>query len=161
MTAQIGERLILDGQAVEMMFCPPLPAGHPRIIELDEETAQHDTEDTILFSTACWRGYRGTWEIRDGQLWLIDLRGRLRLQGETPLLADWFSGTLRVPRGALLHYVHMGFGSIFEEELHLRIEQGRVIDSRVIDNRGTPIDHWELVRRNLPGGEHRFAGDEA
>lgn len=116
MTAQIHERLIFDGEETSMAFCPPLPKGHSRIIEIDPDKA--------LFSTACWRGYQGTWEIKDGQFYLVGLGGRFRLQGEEPLLADWFSGVLRIPRGEMLQYVHMGFGSVFEEEVHVKIVRG-------------------------------------
>ena len=160
MTAQIHERLIFEGQETSMAFCPPLPEAHPRIIEIDPDKVEHDDPDSILFSTACWRGYQGTWEIKHGQFYLVDLRGRLRLQGEEPLLADWFSGVLRIPRGEILQYVHMGFGSVFEEEVHVKIVSGKVVASRVINNRGKKHDEWELGWRNLPGGENRFPGDD-
>jgi hypothetical protein len=35
MTAQIPEKLILDGQETPMTCCPSLPEGHPRIFEPD------------------------------------------------------------------------------------------------------------------------------
>ncbi len=50
--------------------------------------------------------------------------------------ATWFTGRLRIPRGALLHYVHMGYASVYEEEIMLEIESGRVVHTEVIDNRG-------------------------
>ena len=65
---------------------------------------------------------------------------------------------LRIPRGKMLEYVHMGFGSVFEEELHIVVEQGLVKAKRTIDNRHKPHDAGELGRRNLPGGENRFPG---
>lgn len=76
------------------------------------------------------------------------------------MLADWFSGVIRIPRGEMLHYVHMGFGSVFEQELHIKIERGVVVNSRVIDNRGRIFDERELGWKNLPGGENRFPGDD-
>lgn len=160
MTAQIHERLIFDGQETSMAFCPPLPEGHSRVIEIDPDKAEHDDSDSILFSTACWRGYQGTWEIKDEQFYLVDLRGRFRLQGEEQLLADWFSGVLRIPRGEMSQYVHMGFGSIFEEEVHVKIVAGKVVALRVINNREKRQDELELGWRNLPGGENRFSGDD-
>jgi len=143
-----------------MAFCPPLPEKHPRIIEIDPDKAEHDEADFIQFSTACWRGYQGTWEIKNGQFYLVGLRGRLRLQGKEPLLADWFSGVLRIPSGEILQYVHMGFGSVFEEEVHVKIVSGKVVALRVINNRGKKHNEWELSWRNLPGGENRFPGDD-
>ena len=52
-----------------------------------------------------------------------------RLENSTPTVSRW------IPQGKLLHYVHMGFGSIYEKELHIKIEAGVVTKQRVIDNR--------------------------
>lgn len=157
MTAQIHERLILNGEETSMAFCPPLPEGHPRLIESNPDDPNLPM---ILNSTACWRGYQGTWEIKDGCFYLVGIQGRFTLLEGEPLLADWFSGVLRIPRGELLHYVHMGFGSVHEEDLHLKIVEGKVVATRVIDNRGKSFDENELAIRNLPGYENRFPGDD-
>lgn len=161
MTAQIHECLIFEGEDAEMAFCPPIPEGHPRIVEIDcKNISSRDKSDSILFSTACWRGYQGTWEIKDGRFFLVGLRGRLKLLGAEPLFADWFSGVLRIPKGEMLLYVHMGFGSVYEQEIHVKIEQGVVVASRIMDNRGQMYDAWDLGRKNMPGGENRFPGDD-
>jgi hypothetical protein len=176
-TAQLREKLILDGKLVGMAFCPPLPKHDPRLVErTDEEIAalrMRTSEeaksgrqveplaalDLILGSTACWRRYQGTWEVRDGQLFLNSIEGRFNLVGTEPLLADWFTGVLRVPRGEMLAYVHMGFGSVYAKELHIHVECGRVRGTRVYDNRGKEINTDRLGIDNLPGGENRFPGD--
>ncbi len=49
--------------------------------------------------------------------------------------ATWFSGELRVPRGERLQYEHMGFGSVYEEDLILSIDRGRVTKREVMDRR--------------------------
>jgi hypothetical protein len=160
MTAQIHEELIFDGEEVSMAFCPPLPRNHPRVVENDWNEAAREDWRGVLFSTACWRGYQGTWEIRDARFYLTALRGRFRLRGEGPLLADWFSGVLRIPKGKVLQYVHMGFGSVYEQEVHVKVEKGVVTATRVIDNRGKDFNKWELGLGNLPGHENRFPGDD-
>ena len=160
MTAQIHERLILDGENTTMAFCPPFPEDHPRIIDRHAEGLPGDGADAGCYSTACWREYQGTWEIEDGKFYLRRLVGRFRLRSNEPIFADWFSGMLRIPRGECLQYVHMGFGSIFEEELHIKIEKGVVTSSKVIDNRGMQADRRDLALRNLPGSENRFPGDD-
>lgn len=161
MTAQIPELLILNEEETSMTFCPSLPVGHPRVVEASTDPNEREEGDSfILYSTACWRQYRGTWEIKDGKFYLVSLQGRFRLLGEEPLLADWFTGVIRIPRGEMLQYVHMGFGSVFAQELHIKIEQGVVVNERVIDNRGKEFDGGELGWRNLPGGENRFPGDD-
>lgn len=157
MTAQIHERLILNGEKTSMAFCPPLPAEHPRISEGDPDAPN---APGFLNTTACWRGYQGTWEIKDGHFYLVGIQGRFVLSEGEPLLADWFSGVLRIPRGELLQYVHMGFGSVYEEEIHLKIVKGKVAATRVIDNREKSFDGGGLTMRNLPGGENRFPGDD-
>jgi hypothetical protein len=157
MTAQIHETLILNGEETAMDFCPPLPANDPRIVEIDEEARDRES---ILFSTACWREYMGTWEIKDSTFYLVNLEGRLKLASESPIFADWFTGVLRIPQGDILHYVHMGFGTVYEKELHIKIEDGLVTESTTIDNRNKEINHGELGWNNLPGRENRFDGDE-
>jgi hypothetical protein len=135
MTAQVPEELILDGEKVTMVSCPPLPVGHPRIIMVAPDEIAGDDVSPVVFSTACWRGYIGTWEIKDGKFYLVSLRGRYKLLGEEPVLADWFTGVLVIPRGELLQYVHLGFESVYEQEMQVKIEKGVVIETRVIDNR--------------------------
>lgn len=106
-------------------------------------------------SSACWRGYVGTWEIKDDSLYLKSLGrdgfekvgGEFRVVRENvPLTtifpeatasvrANWFSGVIRVGRGEILRYVHMSFGSITEEDLYLTIKAGRVVAKRLINNK--------------------------
>jgi hypothetical protein len=64
----------------------------------------------------------------------IPLPSVLKVESDAPLLADWFSGVLRIARGERLVYVHMGFGSVYEEDEFLFIERGRVIGRRTVKN---------------------------
>lgn len=130
MTAQEHERLIHEGEPTTMMTTPSLPEGHPGLVARPEER---------IGSTGCWRGYVGTWEIADGRLYLVGLRGAFEL-AHGPLFADWYSGVLSVPRGRVLRYVHMGFQTVFEEELLIKVEQGCVVSTLTIDNRGREFD---------------------
>jgi hypothetical protein len=155
MTAQVHERLILDGQQTSMAFVPWLPSPHPRIVSRSEPAG----DERVIYTTACWRRYIGTWELRNARFYLLALVGRFELVGTEPLWADWFSGVLRVPRGRELHYVHMGFGTIFEEELHIRINDGVETDRRRWDNRGREFNVSKLGLRNLPGDENEFPHD--
>ncbi len=114
----------------------------------------------MVFTTACWRGYIGTWEIKDGRFYLVNITGRYKIIGNDPIPADWFTGVIQIPQGEVLHYVHMGFGSVYEQEIHVKIEKGKVVKSRVIDNRNKDVNTWELGWGNLPGLENRFEGDD-
>jgi hypothetical protein len=158
-TAQIHERLIYEGSEATMSFCPELPA-HPRIEEIDRTADPIEEAERFCYSTACWRRYQGTWEIAGGRFSLVGLVGRYRLLGDAPLFAEWFSGVIRIPRGSMLLYVHMGFGSVYARELHLRIENGLVVESRLIDNTGKTFNETKLALDNLPGGENKFPGDD-
>ena len=139
MTAQVHERLILDGEHTSMNYDPPLPHHHPRII-LRTNANMRET-DAIMNEPTCWRRYVGSWELRDGRLYLLAIDGRYELTGSEPLLADWFTGILTVPSGETLEYVLTGFETVFEEVLHIRIRNGVEIGRRRHDNRRQKIGH--------------------
>lgn len=153
MTAQAHENLIYEGEETSMTSCPPLPAGHPRIVELTQQEAWARKDlPSVVTSTACWRGYVGSWEVRGGLLYLTRVVGRYEMLGDEPIFADWFSGVLSIPRGELLRYVHMGFGSVYEQNLYLKVEGGRVVESWTVDNRGksgaeggAPASPWDRL----------------
>lgn len=119
-----------------MAFCPHFPEDDPRIsaVDLYQKLSDGRLAFGLFNSSACWREYQGVWEIRDGFFYLNSITGRWKVTDEKPLLASWFSGVLKVPSGKLVDYVHMGFDSIYEQELHIHIIEGRVILRQIIDN---------------------------
>jgi hypothetical protein len=65
MTAQVREKLIYNGDT-HWMASEPL-------------SSYLKTKPDIKFvicTTACWRGYFGTWEIIDDELYLVELDGK-------------------------------------------------------------------------------------
>ncbi len=143
MTAQAHENLVYEGEQMSMSSCPPLPPGHPRLLTVaPADLTGREGVPGIVFSTGCWRRYLGTWEVKGGRLYLRGVVGLYELAGDEPLFADWVSGWLVVPRGGVLRYVHMGFESVYERELHLRFEAGVLVETREVDNRGrrTPAE---------------------
>jgi len=95
--------------------------------------------------TALWRGYVGSWEIVDDRLYLVGLSGTIEGGADATLatifpdfpdrvFAHWYSGTIRIPQGKQLEYVHMGYGSTFERDLFLDIERGVIMATRVRHN---------------------------
>lgn len=135
MTAQISERLIYEGQQLSMCTNP-----------LSLYFAMGGDGPKFEYNcTALWRGYVGTWEVVDGRLYLIELRGELEGGGvacvatifpdyPNRVFAHWYSGTIRIPQGKLLNYVHMGYGSTYERDLFLEIEKGVLKTTRVRQN---------------------------
>lgn len=164
MTAQFHEKLILEGKETSIAFCPPIPTDHPRIkMYSNEEMNQRIKKgkmNALVFSSACWRGYFGTWELKDGKLYLMSVDGRFDIIGDEPIFADWVTAVLRIPDGEMLHYVHMGFGSVYEFETHIKLENGMVVDERRIDNRNKDFRGRNLGSENLPGDENNFDGDD-
>jgi len=135
MTAQIAERLRYQGEDVEMCTNP-----------LDDYFAMGGFNPRFeALCTALWRGYVGSWDIVNDRLYLIGLDGTLEDGTDASLatifpgfpervFAHWYSGTIRIPRGKQLEYVHMGYGSTFERDLFLDVERGVVVTTRVRHN---------------------------
>ena len=135
MTEQLHENLIYEGEDMTMPSCSSLPHDHPAIVQLSDEEFEYQFSDTILLSSACWRGYIATWEIKKNQLYLIAVKGRYQMDGAEPIFADWFSGILRIPKGERLKNKALGLLSAHELELHIKINQGMVTKSEVIGSR--------------------------
>ncbi len=131
MTAQISERLLFEG-ATHAMCTNPLRNYSALGGELPKFSA---------ISSALWRGYVGTWEIINDRLYLVEISGELEdgpkanLETVFPgygerVFAHWYSGTMRLPQGKQLEYVHMGYASTYERDLLLEFKKGVLISRR-------------------------------
>jgi hypothetical protein len=136
-TAQQGDMLLLDGKKYSIYTNPLAPY-------LEANPGKLPKSDVI--STALWRGYVATWEVKDDHLLLIDVsilksvskNGEKETStelssvmskmfpNEKTVAASWFSGHVIIPDGKLVQYVHMGYGSTYEKYIVLRIEKGAV-----------------------------------
>ena len=128
MTAQIAEVLVFEGVSHHMLATP-----------LDDFFKWGGRNPGFqVNSTALWRGYVGSWEIVDQRLYLTSLSARLKSDAEASLgsvfpgfedrvFAHWFSGTIRLPMGKLLQYVHSGFSSRYERDVFLEIKAGVLV----------------------------------
>jgi len=139
MTAQAAESLIYKGTEYDM-FTEPL-GGY---------LAHHPSIQFESHSTACWRGYYGSWEVKGSPehgygLYLIELSAYLRNQQRVGLeylfphdsggvFAHWFTGEIRCPYGDLLNYVHMGYASTYQKDLILEFRRGLLISERIVEN---------------------------
>jgi hypothetical protein len=136
MTAQISERLVVDGVAMRMGTEP-----------LAEWLSRRKNR-SLRFkrkSTACSRGYVGSWAVSEGHLYLVHIAGELAdgsivtLETLFPgsvqkVLASWFSGMIDCPEGRMISYRHYGHASVHERSLCLRFHQGVLVDRRSIVN---------------------------
>jgi hypothetical protein len=155
MTAQIREKLRYNGK-IYHLAAEPL---HPYLVE-------HKIK-FVSSSTACWRGYVGSWLIEEDHLYLVDLKAYIPSEnckwggeevgldylfpGQDKVLADWFSGEIRIPHGEMIRYVHMGYASVYEKELFLRFVNGKYVSYREIDNTRLKDDKNAIAEREMDG----------
>lgn len=135
-TAQASDELIVEGKTFALNTNP---------LEAQLEQKQWKPPEEAVISSANWRGYIATWEIRDGKLFLKeatilvsdpkDEHAYLRkpitgdlYPGATEVLADWYTGALIVPDGKMTRYVHMGYGSSFDHYQVFRVRAGAVVE---------------------------------
>jgi hypothetical protein len=135
MTAQIPECLLYEG--IEHAMCT-----NP----LDDYFAMAGNSPPFESpSPALWRGYVGRWEIVNDRLYLVGLNGTLEDGSEFTqasifpdfperAFAHWYTGTVRVPQGRQIKYVHMGYRSTFERDLLLKINRGVVVSTCIRHN---------------------------
>ena len=146
-TAQEGDILILDGKKYSIYTNPlePFLRKNPEKLPKPE-----------VISTANWRGYIATWEVKNDRLVLVDVEMRHAITkhgerdfstelrsvmsemfpGQKEILADWFSGHVIIPNGDLVQYVHMGYASTYEKYILLRVERGLVTRKWEADTAG-------------------------
>lgn len=156
MTAQVLDSITVEGVRSGL-------ASTPLGVWLD---AHPDHARFVSPHTANWRGYVADWSVRDDTLWLDGVHGWVPLAHDSagspeevdlerlgdanlPVEATWVSGELRVVQGEIIAYVHGGFGSTWEIEIVLSVDQGRIIDRRRVDNR--PGGWFTRLWRRLRG----------
>lgn len=147
MTAQVPDILLVRGMKLDL-YDQPL---YPYLRKLGKRRRP----DFAPSSSALWRGYVATWEIRDASLWLLDLEGWMR-QGEEvvaaslvnalpslkpPVKATWFTGMLRCPEGAMVTYRHAGYASDFERDRNISVSAGSVDGEWLVINPPPPIEY--------------------
>lgn len=135
-TAQVPDTIRIDGEEHDLNTNP---------LSAHLESAGWEPPENIVISSANWRGYTASWEVRDDQLLLIDATVRLHgadrgdyveksilaelfPSSPTGVPASWYSGALIVPQGEVTHYVHMGYDSSYERYHVLRVDAGRVTE---------------------------------
>ena len=130
-TAQRPDKIIYQGQTYSL-HSNPMEAYFSKHPDKKPKTSQP--------STALWRGYVATFEFKDEELFLKDIEVKYRdtienaykwrsvleevfPEGEN-LKIDWLTGLLVIPYGELVNYVHMGYGSTYENYILLEIDKG-------------------------------------
>ena len=165
-TAQAPDVLIYDNKILDL-FSNPLESYYKD--EKDKPKFYIYPNET---SSGNWRGYVAIWEITDGELflrgldsWLCDsgtetvpplcrkadlkeLFGNKSVKGK--ISATWFTGELRIPEGKQIAYVHMGYGSIYERDIIINVEAGKITGQKIIDNTKKELPaNQELQKQEL------------
>ena len=117
MTAQMTEKLILDGVEKALLCEPNIPKEHQSI----------EVQSSDLLNTTCWRGYIGTWEIKDNYFYLKSVSGKYLLRDSIPVLADWYTGVLIIPLSQPNGYFHGGYGHSYAQNQLITVIQGKVV----------------------------------
>ncbi len=140
-TAQSPDLLILNGKIVSIHTNPLEP-----YFELHPEKRLKEP----MTVTSCWRGYIATFEFIDNRLcvnkiitqnykndpikntWITVEKDVTKevFPGLEKKFCDWFSATLIIPQGEMTHYVHMGYGSTYENYILIRIKNGIQVDTK-------------------------------
>ena len=128
LTHQLHENMIYEGKDVSMFSFPGFPEDHPRIIELTDKQIWKKGEARRV-SSACWRGYIGSWEIKDGRLYLLKLERDYELEGNEPLFAEWVSEELHIIVEPSFEGLRAGPGG--EKIMLVKIENGIVQDDAI------------------------------
>ncbi len=134
MTAQITDRITIRNKRYSLYSEP----FHEFLKAAFKINPRPDWTNLLPTSSANWRGYQATWSIVDNQLFLTRITGiyqnergtlkRLNLKlifgGADPVMASWYSGTLKIPDGRMLKYVHAGYGSQYQKEHRIMVSKG-------------------------------------
>lgn len=133
MTVQFGELLVYK-DVVTAMTAEPL-----RLYLLARPEIEF-----VAPSTACWRGYLGRWEIKNNKLYLIGLKATLKgfkkvgidylFPGQEEVFADWFTGTIEIPKDEMQKYIHSVYESKYDKILRLDFFQGKYQGNILVDN---------------------------
>ena len=125
MTTQVKERIIIDGEKYPLLNALSLP---------EDDTKIKQKEVSTYTRSSCWRGYVGTWEIKDDKLYLIDFSsGKYDVLVNLPILADWISGTAKVATGEVKASSSWDIET-YETETHLTFESGLIVKTENIKN---------------------------
>lgn len=164
-TGQIAERLLMNGVCWQLYYCPietntTLSEDIARVLDSLPKTMFLDGVEYEQFkSTALWRNYVGTWEIKGNRLFLQKLEIPYAREVENgfeeyyyPLgedilkeifatyctvegiCASWFCDTIRAATGEEICYEHMGFARHNEYECLIVVNNGIVKEMTRYDN---------------------------
>lgn len=142
-TAQIPDNILYNGKEYSLHSNP-----------LESFFEKHPDKKPVggVMSTALWRGYVATFEVRDSQLFLKEINIQYRdttaeddysyksrnvidevFPNQANIKVVWMTGLIVIPHGKLVNYVHMGYGSTYKKYILLEINKGDLVQERRFD----------------------------
>ena len=143
-TAQQPDEIILSGKSYRLQTNP--------LDDYLEREGWKPPEEANIWSSN-WRGYIAIWVKKGSLLVLKDITIRVNdPDGETPAdeltksiftdlfpnqdqaVATWYSGSLIIPVGEMVEYVHMGYGTTYSKYEVLKVKNGIIWDCMSFGN---------------------------
>lgn len=129
-TAQFPDILIYEGKQYDLLTNP-----------LEPFFEEHPDLRPTWTSTALWRGYVATFEIKDNQLVVKDVvipdydKGdssifKVLFPNQEKVVITWLTGILTLPIGDMVEYVHMGYGSTYNKYKLMYIQEGNLVQEQ-------------------------------
>lgn len=133
-----GQEYALNTNPLEMYF-----AQHP-------DARPRQKTRIMVDRSSLWRGYKASFEIRDNQLFVKDIRllvyggdknndtthWRAVLHEVFPAMkdvkADWMTGFLIVPLGEIQQYVHLSYASVYSNYILFEVDKGNIVTEQSI-----------------------------
>lgn len=132
MIDQVNDLFLINGKNENVYQAPTIPENHKSI------DVNYDNED-----------YRASWLITDMKLFLVNAAGRYWIPGRVFLLADWFSGTIRILLGNRISgNEKRDYRLLYEKETYLKIEEGLIVGGWSEYNLNKSLDDMDLLLRN-------------
>lgn len=138
MTIQVSEFLLYKGEEVEL-------ETNPLRAYLKSLKVNPIGKGSMSW---CWRGYQGTWEIREQELYLTELIIQSKddkelgvaslFPGKDEVFADWYTGELEIQFGEVLEHTDSIF--LLEKSVILTIKNGFLVDEKIIDNKDKIVE---------------------
>jgi len=147
-----GDTLQLNVYPLEMLYNNPL------------ERPKFFGDKKGCFNTACWRGYQAEWQIIGGQLYLTNIysccyredkiKANLKnLFGDKyvdgKVKADWVTDTVYAMTGKYICPLMTIDQMVFEGELEFRFINGKLTETKTLDNSKTRISSYSQDEKKL------------
>lgn len=135
-TAQYGDRLIIEKDTF-WINSNPLEGYFDK-----KGNRTINGEEMQGSCTALWRGYVATWKLQNDSFFLVriqtDYCGNNPIDldvkkefGTNKVFASWVNQTIVQTKGELIQYVHMGYMSIYEQEIYYNFKNGKITKTEV------------------------------